>query len=650
MPRSLASLPLAGLVLLVLAWLPAGAHALAFRPCPASPSFECADLDVALDPSGATPGTVRLNVERLRSGRSKPGALLVLAGGPGQGASTVADGLADALAPVLGDRELIVFDQRGTGRSGALDCPPLQRAANDGGDEADARSVELARRCGEQLGPRRAFFTTTESVADIDAVRSALGFERIGLYGVSYGTYVAQRYARTHPDRLDRLVLDSTVPQDGGTAFQLASFAAVPRVLRTLCGRGECRGITGDPVRDVAALVGRLRARPLRGRVYDARGKGRAARLARSADLFDLLVAGDLNPVARALFPAAVRGALRGDGAPLLRLVTTGGRAPAEEVGSLSVALFAATTCEETPLPWSGPAAPVGPRAGQAQAALDAIASRSLAPFDRAAAVGQGGTLLCRRWPATSVALPPAAASLGVPTLVVGGEDDLRTPVEEGRRAARLIRGASVVTVAGLGHSVVGQDATGCVDEALRRFFAGRAVGSPCAGKRDETVGVRAIPPTALRKVVPIRGLPRCTGQTLGAVIDGLDDVNLQALLRELAGASAPVRGGGLRGGAWFVDDRATTVSISVERLVYVPGVTVSGTARIRAGRLSGGSVRVGGSDAAPGTLRFGRNGRISGTLGGRRIGGRLASAAAASSFGGERRGLRRPLALTPWP
>ena len=163
-------------------------------------------------------------------------------------------------------------------------------------------------------------------------------------------------------------------------------------------------------------------------------------------------------------------------------------------------------------------------------------------------------------------------------------------------------------------------------------------------------MGVRAIPPTALRKVVPIRGLERRTGQTLGAVIDGLDDVNLQALLRELAGASAPVRGGGLRGGAWFVDDRATTLSISVERLVYVPGVTVSGTVRIRAGKLSGGSLLVGGRDAARGTLRFGRNGRISGTLGGSRIGGRLASAAEAPSFGSERRGLRRPLALTPWP
>jgi pimeloyl-ACP methyl ester carboxylesterase len=593
---------------------------------------------------------VRLNVERLRSGRSKPGALLVLAGGPGQGASTVADGLADALAPVLGDRELIVFDQRGTGRSGALDCPPLQRAAKDGGDEADARSVELARRCGEQLGPRRAFYTSTESVADIDAVRSALGFARIGLYGVSYGTYVAQRYARAHPDRLDRLVLDSTVPQDGATAYQLASFAAVGRVLRALCARAACRGVSTDPVSDVAALVAKLRGGPLRGRVYSARGTPRAVSLSRSADLFDLLVAGDLNPVVRALFPAAVRAALRGDGAPLLRLAATGGSGPVEALESLSVGLFAATTCQETPLPWAGPAAPLAPRASQAQAALDAISERAFAPFDRAAAVGQGGTLLCRRWPVTAVAPPPAPAVLSVPTLIVGGEDDLRTPVEEGRRAAALIPGASVVSVAGLGHSVVGQDATGCVDEALRRFFVGRPVGSPCAGKRDETVGVRAIPPTALRKVVPIRGLERRTGQTLGAVIDGLDDVNLQALLRELAGASAPVRGGGLRGGAWFVDDRATTLSISVERLVYVPGVTVSGTVRIRAGKLSGGSLRVGGRDAARGTLRFGRNGRISGTLGGSRIGGRLASAAEAPSFGSERRGLRRPLALTPWP
>jgi pimeloyl-ACP methyl ester carboxylesterase len=571
----------------------------------------------------------------------------VLAGGPGQGASTVAEGLADALAPVLGNRALIVFDQRGTGRSAPLDCPALRRGVPGGDDAADLRSVELARQCADQLGRPRALFTTTESVADVDAVRSALGFDRIGLYGVSYGTYVAQRYARAHPRRMDRLVLDSTVPQDGATAYQLASFAAVPRVLRSLCARGACRGITSDPVGDVAALVAKLRRGALRGRVYDARGEGRLSRLSRSADLFNLLVAGDLDPVVRALFPAAVRAALRGDGAPLLRLIATGATGPVEDLASQSLALFAATTCEETPLPWAGPAAPVEPRAGQAQAALDAIGAQAFAPFDRAAAVGQGGTLLCRRWPVTSVAAPPAPASLAVPTLILGGEDDLRTPVEDDRRAAHLIPGASVVTVAGLGHSVVGQDTTGCLDVALRRFFGGRPVGVPCAGKRADTVEVRAIPPTAVRKVAPIRGLSRRAGQTLGAVIDGLDDVNLQALARELDGASSPVRGGGLRGGDWLVDDRGSIVSIFVDRLVYVPGVQVSGTARIRAGKLSGGTLSVRGRDAARGTVRFGRNGAISGTLGGRRVGGRLASATAAS-FGGERHALRRPLALRP--
>ena len=60
----------------------------------------------------------------------------------------------------------------------------------------------------------RRLYSTTATVADLDAVRKALGVERIGMLGISYGTYVAERYARAHPDHVSRLVLDSVVPQE----------------------------------------------------------------------------------------------------------------------------------------------------------------------------------------------------------------------------------------------------------------------------------------------------------------------------------------------------------------------------------------------------------------------------------------------------
>ena len=80
------------------------------------------------------------------------------------------------------------------------------------------RSPRAAAVCAERLGPARARYTTQETVADLEAVRAALGYERIALYGTSYGTKLAVAYARAHPDRVERLLLDSVVAPDGADA------------------------------------------------------------------------------------------------------------------------------------------------------------------------------------------------------------------------------------------------------------------------------------------------------------------------------------------------------------------------------------------------------------------------------------------------
>src|SRR5688572_15974167 len=122
--------------------LPATASAaLRFETCK---SWECATLQVPLDHSGGQPGTIDLHVERIGDG--KGGALIALAGGPGQAASTVTEDFNRSIGG-LGRRDLIVYDQRGTGESGVLRCPELQNTdMTDAGDEAAA--------CAERLGPR----------------------------------------------------------------------------------------------------------------------------------------------------------------------------------------------------------------------------------------------------------------------------------------------------------------------------------------------------------------------------------------------------------------------------------------------------------------------------------------------------------------
>src|SRR5947209_1358488 len=106
---------------LVLASLPASSRAssaLSFTPCAGLPKMSCTDLPVPLDRSGAVPGTIALAVARELSGSTpSSSAVLALAGGPGQAALPFGEFAAQALSPALHGRDMLVFDQRGTGSS-----------------------------------------------------------------------------------------------------------------------------------------------------------------------------------------------------------------------------------------------------------------------------------------------------------------------------------------------------------------------------------------------------------------------------------------------------------------------------------------------------------------------------------------------------
>src|SRR6185503_729900 len=285
------------------------AHAIDFAPCTETghEAFECATLAVPVDRSGTIPGTIALSIERPPTTDPSRPVLIALAGGPGQSATAFVSAFASVLAAALDRYQLVVFDQRGTGRSDALDCPALRATYSD----------DTIMACGVGLGAAARFHTTADSVLDLDDVRAALGVDRIAITGVSYGTHVALEYARTFPDHTAALVLDSTVPSSNVSAFVVESFAAIPRVLRDLCHQG-CAGITNDPLGDTTALVQSLE-RPLEGIVIDAEGHAQP-RAIDELGIFGILVAGDLLPVLHARYPGAVVAAERGDATPLLRL------------------------------------------------------------------------------------------------------------------------------------------------------------------------------------------------------------------------------------------------------------------------------------------------------------------------------------------
>src|SRR5207302_10795506 len=108
--------------------------------------------------------------------------------------------------------------------------------------------------CARKIGPKRRFFTNPETIADLESLRIALGASRLTLDGVSYGTFVAERYALVYPTRVARLVLDSVVPQEGIDLLPLTTFKATVRVLRMVCAAEHCRS---DPERDLHVVVRR---------------------------------------------------------------------------------------------------------------------------------------------------------------------------------------------------------------------------------------------------------------------------------------------------------------------------------------------------------------------------------------------------------
>jgi pimeloyl-ACP methyl ester carboxylesterase len=581
--------------------------------------FQCARLTVPLDRTGAVPGQVSLFVKRIRA-RVRParGAVFVLAGGPGQSATASYGGESlSILHPTYRRRDLIILDQRGTGRSGLLRCRPLERANL-------LRAGAAAGRCAAVLGPRRAFYTSRDSVEDIEAVRLVLGYERIALFGTSYGTKVALGYALAHPGNVERLALDSVVEAEGPNGLYLDTLEAVPRVLRALC-RSVCREFTDDPVADVRKLVRPLAPGPLRGRVVGPRGRV-ARRSMDRGDLLAVLLAGDLNPVLRASFPGAVRAALADDAAPLLRLRSrafAGDGTPPP--GELSSTLYTATTCEETHFPWPRATPPQEAlRRAQAEATAAMLPDDAFDPFDRATAVDNDLIELCGRWPAAAAAPDFALGPLpDVPVLLMEGQDDLRTPMENARRVADQFPRSRLLVAPETGHGVLGADPTGCANAAFARFMQGKRFRTSCP-RRPRLFPATPPPPRRLGRVRPVTGVPGARGRVLAAIGLTLRDVSDDALTTQIVDPEKPdlARGGGLRAGSYRVD---IALALQLRRLAFVPGVRLTG--RVESffrPRRRRGRIRVLGGRGVPGGVVTIRGMRVRGTLGGRSVGARL--------------------------
>ncbi len=546
------------------------AAALQFRSCPQSSQFRCAALTVPLDHTAKTKGTLKIHLAAQRRYRRGAGLLIALAGGPGQAGLPFADGFEAELSPMLRNHRLVVLDQRGTGESGALSCPALQKIAHDA-----LWSPDLVADCAQRIGPRRRFYSTLDSTADIEAIRRAFGARKVALMGASYGTWVAQQYARQYPKQTESLILDSVVGPSQPSGFYLDSYAAIARVTAQQCAGKRCARITKDPVGDLSAVVRRVASAPLRGKVYNAAGRSSTAEYTSQDQIVALISSGDINAELQAQLPAAIAAARGDDYAQLLRLLPMLSGAP-EATRELSVGLNVVTSCLDLALPYSL-STPISQRPALMKGALAAVAANSYAPFDSATVAEQSGVSDCLQFPPQFDTAPASGGLPDVPALVLAGQLDLRTPAENAAAVAALLPKASLVELRGAGHDLLGSDTTGCAATALRRFAANVKVGAPCAN-RDNAVRPVPLAPLRLADAAAARGTSGTRGRALAVALDTVSDAMSIGYMELAAGGEA--RGGGLRGGSF--DARSGPMGqLVLASYRYVGDLAVSGRLRL---------------------------------------------------------------------
>ena len=364
----------------------------------------------------------------------KPDPLVLLAGGPGQAASTLGP-FALQLGAVRRTRDIVLIDQRGTGRSSRLDCPAF---APDEHAEFDIDPVPKSLLCAWQLAERNvdaSQYTTSAWIADIEAVRDALGYRELNLWGGSYGTRVAQEYLRRHPERVRSVVLDGVAPPSLRISFDVwrTRDDALDGVIAACRASAPCA--KAHP--EASATLEDIRRGLDGGRTIELRDPRTGITREMRVD-FDTVI-GALQPLiyapeAASLIPQLLALARDGDFAPLVAasLVVVG-----DLPDDFSPALHYSVTCAE-----DVPRVTRDERInGVADERVRALARRTLA--------------VCDQWPkGTFPADFTQPVSSAVPVLLLSGGLDPVTPPAYAADVARGFPRSRHVVAQGFGHIV----------------------------------------------------------------------------------------------------------------------------------------------------------------------------------------------------
>ena len=227
---------------------------------------QCGSLDVPEDPDQPDGRQISLNIAYAKATSTEvaPDPVFIFAGGPGQAATETWVMLRGTLGKIRRNRDIVMIDQRGTGGSNKLDCPPLEEEI-DLNREIDLEQVRRqTEQCAANLDGDPRFYTTTHGMRDYDTVRRAMGYEQINLLGISYGTRSAQVYLRMFPDTVRTVTLDSVLPMQLALGQEHAPMLdrAVNEVFRDCREDADCNRLFPTSKIELQALLESLRDQP----------------------------------------------------------------------------------------------------------------------------------------------------------------------------------------------------------------------------------------------------------------------------------------------------------------------------------------------------------------------------------------------------
>lgn len=446
------------LSLVALHWPHGTASALELSDCriSAGPSFpslkaRCGTFERPLNPDDPDSPMLELRVAVVPALNLKPqpDPVVPLSGGPGQAAIEFYGGYFFAFEPLRRDREILLLDQRGTGESARMDCP----AGDDfvSGEFSADETRRYTEACLAALPHDPRFFTTSIAVRDLEALREALGYPSLNLYGISYGTRVAQHYARRYPASTRTVILDGVVPPQLPLGPEIATEAqvAIERIFARCAEDEACNEEFPDLASGFLELRARLHEKPVKVKVADpVTGEFSTERFGPDELSGALrLLAYHANSIA--LVPLLVAEAVDGNYRPLVAQFQM---TAAEISSSLALGMHNSVMCAEDVALYN-----------DSLIDEEAIASSYMGLMQIEAL-----RAICSVWPAGPVDADfHEALSTPAPVLLLSGDSDPITPPRYADMAAVNLMRAWLLTGRHQGH---GQVSVGCMPRIIAEF------------------------------------------------------------------------------------------------------------------------------------------------------------------------------------